>query len=230
MPKTTGIGSLPFSSIREAVEYSLRHDIPFLPELPLRGDSMLDYIKNPGHLSCLEEFAQATSGAELIKLQCIGPATLISAGYPEDEAIQRCYDHISALLALVQADSTILFLDEPSVGHVGFDYLPMWQALFDSFQVIPGTHICSNADWDKIFESHLEILSFDASQYNITQYPKYPQRKRIAWGITSIEDVADPRQGDIITAPCGINPKLYTPEDAYSIQETLAGISNHFQQ
>lgn len=29
----TQIGSLPYEDIGEAVEYSLRHDIPFLPEL-----------------------------------------------------------------------------------------------------------------------------------------------------------------------------------------------------
>ena len=52
----TQIGSLPYEDIGEAVAYSLQHDIPFLPELPKRGDAMLNYAKNPGHLSCLEEF------------------------------------------------------------------------------------------------------------------------------------------------------------------------------
>ena len=56
MAIVTQIGSLPYDSVEKAVEYSLRHDIPFLPELPLLGDSMIKYINTPGKLSCLSEF------------------------------------------------------------------------------------------------------------------------------------------------------------------------------
>ncbi len=52
----TQIGSIPYQDVKQAVKYSLKHDIPFLPELPKLGDGVLDYIKNPGKLSCLEEF------------------------------------------------------------------------------------------------------------------------------------------------------------------------------
>jgi hypothetical protein len=84
----TQIGSLPYDDVGKAVEFSLRHDIPFLPELPKRGDAMMDYIKNPGKLSCLDTFKKRTEGRPAVKVQCIGPATLILAGYSEDEA--RC--------------------------------------------------------------------------------------------------------------------------------------------
>ena len=46
---------------------------------------MMDYIKNPGKMSCLETFFQKTKGMEVVKVQCIGPATLILSGYGEDE-------------------------------------------------------------------------------------------------------------------------------------------------
>ncbi|MFC2106560.1 hypothetical protein ACFLS0_07420, partial [Candidatus Bipolaricaulota bacterium] len=52
----TQIGSLPFSDVDRAVAYSLEHEIPFLPELTQRGDAMMKYVKDPGHLSCLDAF------------------------------------------------------------------------------------------------------------------------------------------------------------------------------
>ena len=54
----TQIGSLPYDDVEQAVEYSLRHDIPFLPELPKLGDAMLEYAKEPGKLSCLRRFQE----------------------------------------------------------------------------------------------------------------------------------------------------------------------------
>ena len=68
----TQIGSLPFSDIKQAIDYSINHDIPFLPELTFN----------------------------IVKVQCIGPATLIMAGYEQDEAVGRCHDHIQAILPL----------------------------------------------------------------------------------------------------------------------------------
>jgi hypothetical protein len=35
--KTTGIGSLPHHNVDSALDYSFRHDIPFLPQLPLKS-------------------------------------------------------------------------------------------------------------------------------------------------------------------------------------------------
>jgi len=85
----TQIGSLPYDNIGEAVRYSLRHHIPFLPELPKLGDSMLDYIKNPGKLSCLNEFKKHSY--ETVKIQSVGPAMLVLSGYSKDEAVRRVY-------------------------------------------------------------------------------------------------------------------------------------------
>ena len=91
----TQIGSLPLEDVNEAVKYSLKHDIPFLPELPKKGDAMMAYIKNPGKLSCLEEFKKHKF--DTVKIQCIGPATLMLAGLKEDEAMQGICEHITAI-------------------------------------------------------------------------------------------------------------------------------------
>jgi hypothetical protein len=210
----TQIGSLPHDDVEKAVEYSLRHEIPFLPELPKLGDAMMEYIKNPGRLSCLDTFKRKVEGRKTVKIQCIGPATLILAGYSEDEAITRTCQHVDAVLDGLKADNIILFLDEPALGQAGFDYHRLWTPLFKSFDVTPGVHVCGNMNWDDLFNSEIEIISFDASQYDITRYPAYRNGKGIAWGIKAKEDVRNFQEGDLLTPPCGMGPKFYTANDA----------------
>ncbi len=208
----TQIGSLPFRNVDQAMAYSLQHDIPFLPELTALGDAMLHSIKNPGHLSCLEKFK--TYEFETVKIQCIGPATLIAAGYEENDALLRIYTHIESIVKDLRAHEIILFLDEPSLGYVGFDYERLWAPIFESFSVLRGVHICGNMQWDKLFDAAIDIISFDASKYDITKYYKDRKGKRIAWGIQRAEDIKDFQWGDLITPPCGLGTKLFTEADA----------------
>lgn len=225
----TQIGSLPYEDVDRAVTYSLRHDVPFLPELPKLGDAMLDYIERPGSLSCLETFKKKVQGCEVVKIQCIGPATLILSGYDPDEAVGRACEHVAAVLDGLNTGETILFLDEPALGQAGFDYKQLWAPLFESFDVIPGVHICGNMNWDELFDSDLEIISFDASQYDITRYPGYRNGKRISWGIKTRGDVKDFQEGDLLTLPCGMGPKVFSTDDCAICLDNLMEISNDFK-
>ena len=164
----TQVGSLPFEDVGEAVKHSLKYDIPFLPELPRKGDAMMNYIKNPGQMSCLEEFKK--NKFDVVKIQCVGPSTLILAGFSEDEAIQRPLEHVTAIMNGLEAEKVILFLDEPALGQAGFDYKKSWDALFASFDVVSGVHTCGNMNWDDMFDSGVDIISFDAAQFAITKY------------------------------------------------------------
>lgn len=221
----TQIGSLPYNDVKQAVEYSLEHDIPFLPELPQRGDAILEYIKNPGKMSCLEEFKKHSF--ETVKVQCVGPATLVMAGYSEGEATERIYEHISKILDGLMAEQTILFLDEPALGQIGLDFEELWLPIFSSFQATPGVHCCGNMDWDILFKSELiKIISFDASQFDITKYPGYRGDKKIAWGVKKLEDIKDFREGDLLTLPCGMGTKLYAIDDCQKELERLKIIAN----
>lgn len=221
----TQIGSLPYDDVDEAVDYSLRHDIPFLPELPKLGDAMMDYIKRPGNMSCLETFKRKVAGFDTVKIQCVGPATLILGGYDQDEAFSRVYDHISALLSNLKAGNIILFLDEPALGHAGFDYRRLWSPLFESFDVTSGVHTCGNMNWDEMFAADIDIISFDASKYDLTKYPGYRNDKRIAWGVETIENVKDFQEGDLLTLPCGMGPKFYSTKDCEKSLNNLLKIS-----
>lgn len=226
----TQVGSLPYDDVEKAVAYSLRYDIPFLPELPKLGDAMMEYIKNPGRLSCLETFKKKTKGRETVKVQCVGPATLILAGYSEDEAISRTCQHIEAVLDGLSAGSVILFLDEPALGQAGFDFHRLWAPLFESFDVTPGVHVCGNMNWDELFNSQVKIISFDASQYDITKYPAYRNGKRIAWGIQTRQNVRDFQEGDLLTLPCGMGPKFYSTDDCEVWLGNLLAIANDLRK
>lgn len=219
----TQIGSLPFTDVDRAVAYSLEHDIPFLPELTALGDAMLHYIEEPGSLSSLTAFKKHQF--DTVKVQCIGPATLIQNGYDEDDAISRIYAHIEAILDGLTAEETILFLDEPALGYAGFDYQRLWAPLFESFSVVRGVHVCGNMQWDQLFDAAIDVISFDASKYDITKYYEPRNGKRIAWGIERLEDVADYRPGDLITLPCGMPHRAYTEEQAMQRFDVLRGVA-----
>ena len=208
----TQIGSLPFTDVEQAVGYSLEHDIPFLPELTALGDAMLHYIQEPGSLSCLEAFKRHQFGT--VKVQCIGPATLVQSGYDEDDAISRIYTHIEVILDGLRAEETILFLDEPALGYAGFDYQRLWAPLFESFPVVRGVHVCGNMQWDQMFDAEIDVISFDASKHDVTKYYESRNGKSIAWGIERPEHVRDYQPGDLITLPCGMPHRAYTEEQA----------------
>jgi len=224
----TQIGSLPLSDPKKAVEYSLQHDIPFLPELPLLGEGMLSYIRRPGSLVCLGEFKRHEFAT--VKVQAVGPATLILSGFEPDEALIRIWQHVEAVLDGLRAEEIILFLDEPALGQAGFDYEELWRQIFRDFPVIRGVHVCGNMQWDRLFQSNLiDIISFDASRYDITLY--YPRHgKKIAWGIAKPEDIRDFQPGDLITPPCGLAPPRYTPEDLEPILQNLRACARKFRE
>lgn len=222
----TQIGSLPFSDVERAIAYSLEHEIPFLPELTARGDAMMNYVKDPGHLSCLDAFKRHRF--DVVKVQCIGPATLLQSGYEEDDAVSRVYLHIEAILDGLEAKETILFLDEPALGYVGFDYQRLWGPLFESFPVVRGVHVCGNMQWDQLLEAEIDIVSFDASKYDITKYYASRGKTKIAWGIKAAKHARDVAPGDLITLPCGMPHNAYSEDQANQcldlLRETAASL------
>jgi hypothetical protein len=219
----TGVGTLPFTDPKEAVDHVMKYDIPFLPELTKLDESMEKYLKGTGIMSSAEHFAQHSF--EMAKMQCVGPVTAMNFGLSEDEATLNIIGHISRHLNYINAKKIILFLDEPVLGHSGLPFERMWENIFEEFDVIRGIHTCGNMMWDKLFNAQIEIINFDASQYDITRY--YESReKKIAWGVQKREDIKDWRSGDLITSPCGLNG--YTVSECESILQNLKEIKKNF--
>ena len=193
---------------------------------------MLEYIKTPGKLSCLEEFKRAVKGYETVKVQCVGPATLIKYGsYNENEAVRGAYEHISSILDGLDVREVILFLDEPVVGVFELTedtkrtYRELWQQILARFNVVSGIHNCGDINKVNLFDTDIDIISFDASRYDIAKNENYRNGKRIAWGIESKKDIKDFREGDLLTMPCGMGGNNYRISDCEKSLEKLLNIS-----
>lgn len=220
----TQIGSLPHVDLDSAIQYSLRHDIPFLPELVARRETMLNYIRDPGKLACSDLFKSSVKGRKVAKVQCVGPATLVvNGGYSADDAVARARVHIEAIVSGLGTEEIILFLDEPGLNNVDFNYLALWDRVFDGFDVIRGVHCCDRLDWSTVFKyGNVSIVSFDASRFRIANYDGYRSGKRIAWGVNAASSVRGYQSGDLITPPCGLGMK--SVEDCGRILENLVAI------
>lgn len=231
IPNFTQIGSLPFDNVNVALNYSLQHSIPFLPELTRLGDGMFEYIRHPGRLSCLKEFHKQKF--DKVKIQCIGPITLSqdpSLGYSLDKAMANASVHIDVILQGLDAKEIILFLDEPALGTTGMDFNEYWQMLFEPLDVIRGVHCCGLMQWDLLLKSDtIDIISFDASKYDISIFYK-KRNKKIAWGITQQSQIRDLKKGDLITPPCGLSHYKYTEEHAYSALQNLEKIAKKYKR
>ena len=233
----TQIGSLPFDNPIDAVKYSRKHPIPFLPELVVaRQEFMLRLIKDPGKLSCLDEFTK--EHFEQVKLQCIGPMALRRWGnYSVKDAMSMIRTYLDTIFERVNAEQKILFLDEPGLefSEIGMGQ-KLWQEIFGVYHATPGIHNCGPIHFEAMFRSGVvEIISFDAFKYKAQAAEVLSRRngKRIAWGVKSIDDVLDFKPGDLITPPCGLSFKdmtgtsqiPYTAQECESIYGALIDIA-----
>jgi len=174
---------------------------------------MLEYVKERATELFLRRFQERVAGLDTVKVQCIGPATLILSGYSEDEAISRAYQHITAILDDLRVRQVISSWTSRLWARWASTTSGCGRLSSRASPSTPESTSAANMNWDDLFRSSVEIISFDASQYDITKYPAYRNGKRIAWGIQSRENVKDFRDGDLLTLPCGHGPKVYTPAD-----------------
>lgn len=278
--QTTHIGGLPFYDIKAAVNKSFQFDVPCVPELGLRGDSMFSPLENPGALSCLYEFKKQLGEEQLVeqfekrlgdegvyntvKIQIVGPVTAILSGYKREHYFLQLFNHFSEVVSVLNDGGKkieiMAFADEPSLCTVDFDfnYRLLHREWIEFVKALgistTGIHSCGDITdsielrrFDALFDSEFDIISVDASKYDITNYPAYRscKRKRMAWGVDfgknafgddlrfkSIGEVTEyllqyAREGDLLTLPCGRHPKLYSADYVKRDLEMLLTIQSH---
>lgn len=237
----TQIGSLPLEEEVAAVDYSFRHDIPFLPELPSRGDDMIKSVADGLEPICTEEFKKMVrkERPDTVKIQAAGPATMIKSGYEDAIVTALVYAQFRRMLDCLDAQNVIIFLDEPALGVYEGNYKAKWHELFSMLRadyinknLVFGVHTCGNFQWDQLFakDSGIDIVSFDASQFNPTAYANYAEFRsrggRLSWGVKKAEDITDYREGDLITLTCGMHPKFYTAGECEHRYQLLRAIKS----
>ena len=242
----TQIGSVPYGTdliddensqnnirevVKDAVVYSLRHDIPFLPELSrikrwddkkgkyIFKDSMRGYIQNPGRLYCSEELKKYEF--DTFKLQCFGPISASDTIPDEGTIINNILSHITSIIDGINAKEFIVLLDEPSLQS-GTNYSKKWGPIFDAIKssydtpIITGVHTCGEVWGDEFMRSYedgVEIISFDArinnpkrsfSRDQKNEYEKLRKNMKFIWGVTEPSQINDWRRGDLASGTCGM--------------------------
>jgi len=194
--KLTNVGILPYRDVNRAVCYSLKHEIPFFPELPRNGDTLKDYIagKKP---SCLKRFKQ--NKYSTVKIQAFGPVTLMQMGYSKEKAKYEIKKHLINILEGLDAKEVILFLNELSLKKVNSSCEKMWHSIFKEFNTINGVYVLNLKCIDDLLKTEIDIVGFDSKE-GITCY-KERNGKRIAWGAESEKEIFDWRKGDLLMLP-----------------------------
>lgn len=105
--KTTGIGSLPFQDIDDSIAYSLKHDLPYFPQILTTHGNMISQIKD-FKFNHLESFILKSkqAGHSQIKFQIAGPNT-------SSLTLEDYKQRIEKLNEYFQDIECIFFLDEP---------------------------------------------------------------------------------------------------------------------
>ncbi len=235
----TGVGAVPFWKVEEAVDYVRGYSVPYYPEcVPLgeawrQVETVLNIIANPGNLRCAEAFKSNFSGYLGVKGQCPGPASIVGTlmlQHKEPEytlenaladAVPIIRKHASSQLTDLKVKDVLFVLDEPGISRAGFDYLPIWEAIFgeirEKFPKLSfkfGVHTCWPPDWRVLYGSAVDMISFNAAHAYSSEGRN---NKSIMWGVPTVNEdgntllleetlsyIKDFRPGDMISPQCGL--------------------------
>lgn len=216
MNKTTGIGSLPFTDLNSALDFSLNLDLPYVPELINLNEKM-----DQRDSRFLEEACKRSQHQKL-KNQILGPATFCRVtGKSEHDYFSYFEEHLKIHHELKRKYDLILFLqiDEPLLlpfEKASIVYLQLLQKIKQR-NIQPIIHSCQKIPDTFVFP-HWEnpYLAIDV-QLN----PKY-----IDHSLLLIEGY-DPRigsrrsQSEYVSFTCGYG--FLNEKDLREIQEKLKG-------
>lgn len=170
---TTGIGSVPFKNLRDAMPYVFEFSVPFLPELP--GADFMDRTLSmaAGKLPIeIQSFAVevARRRPQQAKLQMAGPLTM---KYFKPDAWakmgQKGYrEAVLSLIRAMRAETNVelcLFLDEPAIDSaLEEDEAQLIKDCLTYVQVEgvrTGIHCCNTFDMSDLLKLKPHFLSFD---------------------------------------------------------------------
>lgn len=169
-----------------------------------------------GFYAFLAELARGTGGAAFLKGQVVGPLTVCFQLKDEqgrfayyNEQLRDLVVKTLSLHAAWQAGKlggfglpVLIFVDDPALGVYGqssyitvtremiMDDLGAVAAAVHQAGALAGVHCCDAVDWSILFESDLEVVSFDAYNYFSSLIPFTSSLKSflerggsLAWGL-----------------------------------------------
>ncbi len=169
---TTGIGSLPFTSVDEALACSLAHDVPFMPELPSLDprEFLRSAHEERPDTALVRRFLTALPAGSACKVQLVGPATL------GEGSLDTCLRRAHAMLHLLEGREVLFTLDEPSLRAPSGDHVLLLEEL-QRAGVRTGLHCCGRPAWDAVLRLPLDVVFLDArlSLEDLTKSPAWPR-------------------------------------------------------
>ncbi len=244
--QTTHVGSLPYSDVEAAIDYTFKFDIPVLFSLPnlgaehFMGSDILSYSRgwenfNSHSLDNLffeKEFFNAFNKQQKkqFKVQLIGPVTLHKYFLKEREYAEVESKLISAYVRLIgrlsHRGDLFFVLDEPALNQkVDIERFNNFSnELCSGSTSIIGVHCCGKLDLDLYDDISLEFKQLDWSLYKVEQIPK---KGRFFGGFEKFDHEICQKlsfQADniIISPSCG----LYLHSNPEEIFEQLKTVKN----
>ncbi|MFT3707797.1 MAG: hypothetical protein QM817_09065 [Archangium sp.] len=162
---TTGIGSLPFTTVAEALAAARDVDIPYVPELIQVDPSerLLERVKKGSEP--ILRFRLLLDRPRWVKAQLVGPTTLHAVGSMSAEeatqAVMRAAVE-SVLMLTRDGHQVIFFFDEPSLVNrepIGIEEVAN---AVRAVGALVGLHCCGQTDWARVLHWPLDFISLDA--------------------------------------------------------------------
>jgi hypothetical protein len=160
--KVTGIGSLPHKSPLAAVTYSMKHDLPFLPQLTSLGEHMIKQalesdaiVENHLALSIFKEQLIENKVLEF-KIQIAGPTTCHASSNQILKTIDSLLNYFHKQHQLIP----IVFIDEPSFNPDSIELKKILEELKIK-KIKSGIHTCAQINMLDLEKLPTEMVALD---------------------------------------------------------------------
>jgi hypothetical protein len=213
--KTVGIGSLPHKSIKDAVAFSLKHDLAFLPQMTSLGERMIPQTLSSRPL--IEKYSALSFFTEKIlenkisnfKIQIAGPETC------RVEAHSILYEIDQFLKYFDKYNLTpIIFIDEPVFISQVYHLDKIFKELARQ-KIISGLHSCARLDWELVEKLEFNYLSFDIK----IMFPLSQSQKILIAGIPPFTSKKYEFSGEWVSSSCGL--AMFSEIESEKILENL---------
>jgi hypothetical protein len=209
--KTVGIGSLPHLNISEAISYSLKHTLPFLPQMTSLGERMVEQVLSTQELSTkyksLSLFTEKIIEQNIttFKIQIAGPETC----NVDDKKILL---EINNFLKYFENYNLrpIVFIDEPIITFKSEHLKNIFNEL-TNMKISSGLHSCATFKLEQAEYLKCDFLSYDAGLVA----PNLKSKKNLIAGIPPFSGKDFSIYGEWISSSCGL--AMYTEEDCEKI-------------
>lgn len=198
--KTLGIGSLPHHSVHNAINFSLRHTLPFLPQMTSLGERMVSQVLSSKDLqekyTALESFTEKILEQNIVdfKIQIAGPKTC----EVEEKIILK---EINQFLNYFENYKMrpIVFIDEPVFNQNPEQLKNIFNEL-KNLNIVSGLHSCAKFEWKLTEGLSLDYLSFDIG----LMLPKIESQKILVTGIPPFSKNLFHVSGEWVSSNCGL--------------------------